>query len=119
MYKIKDRMTTPILILETKKRDIEGRTKTVETGASEQSWCVWKSFGGTQKETGSKTGGMTNTSISVYEDTATLQMRYTPNIKQGDYIKNLITNEVYSVISIPDDLNQMHQFIILKVKKVR
>lgn len=119
MYKVRDRMTTPILIMETEKEELNGRTKTVETGKTEQTWAVWKSYGGTQKTIGSSTSGVNGTGLGVFEDTATLQIRYTPNIKQGDHIKNLLTNEVYSVISIPDDLNQMHLYIILKVKKVK
>ena len=118
MYKIRDRMTTPIMIIETKGEDVHGRTKFVETENTEMAWCVWKSYGGTEKQTGSQTGGISGTSFPIFEDTATIQLRYTPNLKENYYIRNLQTNVLYRVITIPDNINQMNQFLIVKVKRV-
>lgn len=117
MFKVKDRMTTPIVIVKVDKEEVEGRIIKTETEI-EQTWAVWKSYGGTQTTAGSQTNGRTGTSFAVYEDTATVQLRYTPNLRQGDKIKNLLTNEMYSVITVPDDINQMHLYLVVKVKRV-
>ena len=113
MYKIKDRLTTPILIIQTVPIKTNGRVTYNETGKTEQSWCVWKNYGGTEKSVGS--GQIT---LVEYDDTANIQMRYTPLVSQHSIIQNLLTKEKYRIISIPDDINQLHQFLVFKVKKI-
>lgn len=113
MYKIKDRMTTPILIIQTTPVKNDGRVTYKETENTEQAWCVWKGYGGTEKQSGAN-----QTTLTTYEDTATIQMRYTPTVNQNSIIKNLITDEKYRIISILDDINQLHQYLVFKVKKI-
>lgn len=117
MYKIKDRMTTPILLIETEPVKNNGRVIYNETENTEQTWCVWKGYGGSEKVV-EKSVGSGQTTLTDYEDTANVQMRYTPFINQNSHIKNLITGKTYRIISVPDDINQLHQYLVFKVKLI-
>jgi hypothetical protein len=118
MYKIKDRLTTPILIIPTRteKDEKSGALFTIESGDTERAWCVWKSFGGTQKDFGATNVGK-QTSVIYYEDTATIECFYNPKITQDCIIQNLITGEKYTIISVIDDINQLHKYMVFKVRK--
>lgn len=110
MYKIKDRMTTPIKVLKEEKTNVNGRVGISHKESSDELiWCIWKSYGGTE----SVIDG-----LSVYKDTATIECRFTPNINQNDIIENLITNTKYKIITVPDDINQLHQFLRFKVERL-
>ncbi len=120
MYKIKDRLTTPILIIETEvKRDDSGRTYTAETEKTEQVWAVWKTYGGTLKQFGSTVANRgEKVNVVSYEDTAEVECYYTPFLTDSSHIQNLITGEKYSVITAPEDINQLHKFLKFKVRKM-
>lgn len=120
MYKIKDRLTTPILIIETEVvKDDHGRTYTRETRNTEQVWAVWKSYGGTLKQFGSTVANRgEQASVLVYEDTAEVECYYTPLLKDSSHIKNLITGEKYSIVNSPDNINQLNKFLKFKVRKL-
>ncbi len=113
MYKIKDRMTTPILIIQTEPVKNAGRVVYKETENIEQAWCVWKGYGGTEKQVGAG-----QTTLTDYEDTATIQMRYTPFLTQNSHIKNQLTGLTYRIISIPDNINMVNQYLVFKVKLI-
>lgn len=110
MYKIKDRLTTPIKILKQEKVNINGYIEIKNPEISEEViWCVWKSYGGTETDIDG---------LSVFQDTATVECRYTPEIKQNDTIQNLITNNKYQIITVPDNINMMNQWLRFKVKRL-
>lgn len=117
MFKITDRLTTPILLIKTEPVKVNSRVVIKATEKTENAWAVWKSYGGTEKSHGGNPSLKITTNVSEYEDTATVQIRYTPFLKQNDFVENLLTNELYRVITVPDDINQLHQFLVFKVKK--
>lgn len=109
MFKVKDRMTTPIQILKQEKVNTSGYIEIKNTEASEVLWCVWKSYGGTETDVDG---------LSLFQDTATIECRYSPQIKQNDIIKNLLTNAEYQIITVPDNINQLNQYLRFKVKRM-
>ena len=113
MLRIKDRMTTPILLIQTVPVDNNGWVVYEETENTENAWCVWKNYGGTET-----TSGTGKTTVVDYDDTATIQMRYTPFLKQYTHVKNLLTGLTYRVITVPDNINQLNQYLVFKVQKV-
>lgn len=110
MYKVQDRLTTPIALFKQEKISVNGRVESLYSKVSnEVVWCSWKSYGGTE----SVIDG-----LSVFKDTATIECRYNPSICQNDIIENLITHNKYKIITVPDDINQMHQFLRFKVERL-
>ena len=109
MYKIIDRLTTPVLIISRTGDDSSGKLIYKENGVTEQIWCVWKNYGGTAKQ--DKSG------LVWYQNTAEVECYYTPLLKQNDLVKNLLTDELFEVISVPDNINQLNKFLKFKVKR--
>lgn len=109
MYKVKDRLTTPITIIKNEKVNKNGYVISENKTESEVIWCVWKSYGGTETD---------SNGLSLYQDTATVECRYNPEIKQGDVVKNLLMNAEYQIITIPDNINQLNQYLRFKVKRL-
>jgi hypothetical protein len=109
MYKVLERLTTPISLIKQERVKDGGYTEIKESESSEILWCSWKSYGGTESDIDG---------LSLFQDTAKIECRYHPQIKQNDIVKNLLTNKKYQIISVPDDINQLHQYLQFKVKRL-
>jgi len=65
-------------------------------------------------------GGTENIQNGVYTliNTATIDTWYRPEIKSNCRVYLCDTEQTYEIISDPEDINMMHQFLQFKVKKI-
>lgn len=70
----------------------------------------FKTYGGTEK--------FVNGIYSI-EDTATIETWYRPDIKSNCRIVRLSDNAIFDIINEPEDINQRHQFMKFKVRRVK
>lgn len=70
----------------------------------------FKTYGGTEKDV--------NGVYSV-EDTATIETWYRPDIKSGCRIARANDGAVFDIINEPEDIDQRHQFLKFKVRRVK
>lgn len=70
----------------------------------------WKSYGGTET---------TRNNVLSVEDTAQVVTWYRPDITSGCRIVRAEDNAVYEVIGDPEDIEQRHQFLQFKVRRVK
>lgn len=72
--------------------------------------CSWKGKGGTELEVNG---------VLVIKDTAEITCWYNPKIKSNSRLINLKTNEIYSVIGEPENVDGLGQYMTFKVENVK
>lgn len=70
----------------------------------------FKTYGGTEK---------TVNGIYSIEDTATIETWYRPDIKSNCRIARVNDGAIFEIINEPEDINQRHQFLKFKIKRVK
>ena len=95
------------------------RTEENKNGALEFSYtdtpqfichCQWKGKGGDESE---------NSSVITHTDTAEIVMWYRPDIVISDRVLlNCDANQVYEIISPPENIEMRNQYLMFKVQKV-
>ena len=103
---------TPLILLKpTTQSNFGVATKTfpsVENGV--QIFGSFKTYGGTEK---------TIDGIYVIEDTAEVVTWYTPEITSDCVIVVAGTNDRYSIINEPENIDRRNQFLKFKVKRLK
>lgn len=72
--------------------------------------CSWKSKDKTEKQVND---------VWVIEDTAEITCWYNPKIESNCRLVNLKTNKVYEIIGEPENVDNLNQRMIFKVKNIR
>ena len=70
----------------------------------------FKTYGGTEK---------TINGIYSIEDTANIETWYRPEITSNCRIVRASDNAIFDIINEPEDINQRHQFLKFKVRRVK
>ncbi|MCI9366310.1 MAG: head-tail adaptor protein [Clostridia bacterium] len=70
----------------------------------------FKTYGGTEK---------TVNGIYSIEDTANIETWYRPDIASNCKISRASDNAIFDIINEPEDINQRHQFLKFKVRRVK
>lgn len=71
---------------------------------------TFKTYGGTERDVNG---------IYSIEDTANIETWYRPDIKSNCRIARANDGATFEVINEPEDVNQRHQFLLFKVKRVK
>ena len=110
MFKPQLPYTTPIeLLIPTYVTKKGVTTKTFPTEGKRLN-CSFKTYGGTE---------ITNNGVYTIEDTANVEMWYTPDLTSECRIKVLSTGITYEVIGAVENVEMRNQFAKFKVKSVR
>ena len=106
-----------ILLTPTSITQVKGVTKkeypTIETAVKDKDnifYGSFKTYGGTEK--------VVNGIYSI-EDTANIETWYRPDITSSCRIARASDNAVFDIINEPEDINQRHQFLKFKVKRIK
>ena len=70
----------------------------------------FKTYGGTEK---------TVNGIYSIEDTANIETWYRPDINSNCRIARANDGAIFNIINEPEDINQRHQFLKFKIKRVK
>lgn len=70
----------------------------------------FKTYGGTEKNING---------VYLIEDTAIIETWYRPDITSNCRIARASDNAVFDIINEPEDINQRHQFLKFKVRRVK
>lgn len=70
----------------------------------------FKTYGGTET---------TSNGILSVEDTANIETWYRPDIDSNCRVVLADTGAVYEIIGAPEDINQRHQWLVFKVRRVK
>lgn len=70
----------------------------------------FKSYGGTEK---------TVNGVYSIEDTANIETWYRPDIVSNCRVARANDNAIFDIINEPEDINQRHQFLKFKVRRVK
>lgn len=73
----------------------------------------FKTYGGTENKEKTING------LYVIEDTAVIETWYRPDITSNCRIARASDNTIYEVMNEPEDINQRHQFLKFKVRRVK
>lgn len=104
-------MTTPMTIYVPTASNYNGvNYKTTYTAASGTVFCNFKTYGGTER---------TVNGILEIEDTAQIVTWFRPDIKSGCRIKRETDSAVFEIIGEPEDIEQRHQFLRFKVRRIK
>lgn len=71
---------------------------------------TFKTYGGTERDTNG---------IYSIEDTANIKTWYRPDIKSECRIARANDGAIFEIINEPEDVNQRHQFLLFKVKRIK
>lgn len=70
----------------------------------------FKTYGGTET---------TSNGVLSVEDTANIETWYRPDIKSNCRVELADSGEVYEIIGQPEDINQRHQWLVFKVRRIK
>lgn len=70
----------------------------------------FKTYGGTERDVNG---------VYSIEDTATINTWYRPDIKSDCRIARANDGAIFDIAGEPEDINQRHQFLVFKVKRVK
>ena len=73
----------------------------------------FKTYGGTENKEKTING------LYAIEDTANIETWYRPDITSNCRIARESDNAIYEVMNEPEDINQRHQFLKFKIKRVK
>lgn len=71
---------------------------------------TFKTYGGTERD---------ENGVYSIIDTATIECYYRPDIKSNCKIARADDGAIFEIINEPEDINQKHQFLKFKVKRVK
>lgn len=71
---------------------------------------TFETYGGTERDTNG---------IYSIEDTANIKTWYRPDIKSECRIARANDGAIFEIINEPEDVNQRHQFLLFKVKRIK
>lgn len=70
----------------------------------------FKTYGGTERDING---------VYSIEDTANIETMYRPDIKANCRIARANDDAIFDIINEPEDINQRHQFLKFKVKRIK
>lgn len=70
----------------------------------------FKTYGGTERDING---------VYSIEDTANIETMFRPDIKSDCRIARAQDNAIFDIINEPEDINQRHQFLKFKVRRVK
>ena len=107
----------PMVLLVPTKTTTSGVTKktfpTVASAVQTESnifHASFKTYGGTERDV--------NGVFSI-EDTANVETWYRPDIKSDCRVARAIDGAIFEIINEPEDINQRHQFMKFKIRRVK
>ncbi len=115
-YRLQIENPIPLILLTPTPKTVSGFTRneypTIEEALKNKDslfFGSFKSFGGTEIE---------SNGVYSIEKTANVETWYRPDIKADCRIA-LETGEIYDILGDPEDINQRHQFLKFKVRRVK
>ena len=99
---------TPVELFNPILKKVKGVPVKTYPEKGELIFCKFKTYGGTET---------TANGVLTVVDTANVETWYRPDITTGSRIKS--AGKLYEVISVPEDIEQRHQFLKFKVRSVR
>ena len=102
--------TTPIKLLAPGYQTVKGVPRKIYPEDGELIWCSFKTYGGTEK---------TVNGVYSIEDTANIETMYRSDITGVCRIARAEDKAVFDIINEPEDINQRHQFLKFKVKRLK
>lgn len=106
--------STVLIVCKPTKEKIAGvRTKTVTPPDLEKGFkihCSYRTFGGTEKN---------ENGIIAIEDTADVETWYRPDITSDCIVVNPQTGAQYEILNTPEDIQERHQFLKFKVRRLK
>lgn len=112
-----------ILLIPTKVEQVKGVTKkaypTIEEALAEKDannnpinifYGSFKTYGGTEKNVNG---------VYSIEDTANIETWYRPDITSNCRVARANDGAIFDIINEPEDINQRHQFLKFKVRRVK
>lgn len=109
MYKPSFPLSVPAALLIPSDTIVKGVKKKAYPTDGERINVSFKTFGGTEI--------ISNDAYSV-EDTAVIETWYRPDIKSDCRIKTLENSNVYEILGTPEDIEQRHQFLKFKIRRL-
>lgn len=111
-YKPKTPYNVPIKLLIPTEKNVKGTIKKVWPALEDAPMIFgsFRTFGGTE---------MTNNDVYVVVDTGTVETWYRPDIKSNCRLHFLETGDVYEVVGAPEDIYMRHQYMRMRVQKVK
>ena len=109
MYRPKDSFVTPLVLLTPTYTSVSGVSKKTYPTTGDIIFGSFKTYGGTERDVNG---------VYSIEDTANIETWYDPRIKAECRIV-LQSGAVYDIINEPEDIEQRHQFMKFKVRRVK
>lgn len=109
MYRPKDNFNAPLVLLTPTYTSVSGVSKKTYPTTGDVIFGSFKTYGGTERDVNG---------VYSIEDTAIIETWYDPRIKSDCRIK-LESGAVYDIINEPEDIEQRHQFMKFKVRRVK
>lgn len=122
-YNLKITNPIPLVLLVPITENVKGVSKktypTIEKALKEKDkngnsinlfFGSFKTYGGTEK---------TVNGVYSIEDTANIETMYRPDIKSNCRVARASDNAIFDIINEPEDINQRHQFLKFKLKRVK
>lgn len=116
-YKADLSNSIPLILLVPTSTTVSGVTKksfpTVEEALTDTDnifYGSFKTYGGTERDVNG---------VYSIEDTANIETWYRPDIKSNCRVARADDGAVFEIINEPEDINQRHQYLKFKVKRVK
>lgn len=122
-YSLKIDNPIPLVLLIPTTENVKGVSKktypTIEDALSKKDennnsinlfFGSFKTYGGTERDVNG---------VYSIEDTANIETMYRPDIKANCRIARANDGAIFDIINEPEDINQRHQFLKFKVKRVK
>lgn len=116
-YRLEIKNPIPLVLLVPNIKNINGVNKksypSIKEALKDENnlfFGSFKTYGGTEKNING---------VYSIEDTANIETWYRPDIRSNCRIARASDNAVFDIINEPEDINQRHQFLKFKVKRVK
>lgn len=110
MYRPRKPFNVGFMLLNPTYEKYNGRNVATYPEKGEIVYCSFLTFGGTQSEV--------NGVLSI-KDTADIETWYRPDIKSDSHLKRLDDGAIFEVLGEPEDIEFRHQFLKIKVERLR
>lgn len=111
MYRPRKKFTTPLLHYELERKEkIQGSVVKIYKEQPTSFFGSFATYGGTPID---------SNGVLAIEDTAKIETWYNPQITSESRIQLAQSGETYEVMGEPEDLEERHIFMKMKVKRVK
>ena len=116
-YRLEIKNPIPLVLLVPNIKNINGVNKksypSIKEAIKDENnlfFGSFKTYGGTEKNING---------VYSIEDTANIETWYRPDIQSNCRIARANDNAIFDIINEPEDINQRHQFLKFKVKRLK